>query len=261
MRPTSNLKMILFWDKIKWPSLSITVLGLLGLSLFMIFREGVPSIVKTPKEKRVHSNIADNIYKKIEAGHYDTAIDNFELELKKNPRDVSLKHLKSLLMDELKIDFKFKYLPGRRRETTMRVLSADLVLTQEDPYYLTVHASDHCFLYIYQIDNSNNLTQLFPNSSFVPTTNPIPPGPLRIPDGFDWFYLDDVPGVETIYLVVSRWRQKELEELSKSFETVLDNAEARRQLLKRFLARLQVEEQATDDLPGLVYGKYQFTHK
>jgi len=200
----------------------------------------------------------ERIQETIINAEYDTAKELIARGLKANPSDNSLKDWQSKLMDELKINFKFRYLPGRRRDIAPSS-SSDLVLTSEDPYYLKVHLSDKCYLYVFQLDSSGNLDQLFP-SKYVPTSNPVPPGPLRIPDGADWFYLDDVSGEETIYLVASRWENKKLEELIARLAAERELT-LKRELIEQILSRLRLEKGSAKELPGLAFGEYRFLHR
>lgn len=259
---TTPLQRKLFFDKIERAIIKLGLpMVIVGLLIFFggyLLKKGSLQIPKPPDEQKIVSYSAKQIHKAIVDGDYDTAIEQLNQGLKANPDDASLKGLYSQLMDEITIDFKFHYLPGQRRFVTAP-LSGNLVLTKEDPYYLTAHASDYCYLYIFQLNSSGDLDQLFPGKD-VPTPNPTPPGPLRIPDGVDWLYLDDIPGVEKIYLVASRWRNEVLEELTAKLKAERD-PKMRKGLIAQILSRLNKEDQATDELPGLVFGKYQFTHE
>lgn len=223
--------------------------------------EGHPAELKTQQAVSNGSQAVREIRSAIESGRYEQAQTLLKQAIARQPDDRAFGELTSQLRDELAVNFEFHYLPGRRQQLARTEVGPALVLTAEDPYYLTLNASDRCNLYVFQVDNSGKFTRLFPNPDFVPTTNPVPPGALRIPDGFDWFYLDQVPGIETIYLVASRWRQTELEKLSGRLAENSDNPDLHKASLQRLLARLQEQKQATDTLPGLVYGEYRFTHK
>ncbi|MCJ7634816.1 DUF4384 domain-containing protein [Candidatus Bathyarchaeota archaeon] len=215
--------------------------------------EGAPS-GRAPVSSQVTEVVAA-----INEGNYDLAKAKIEEELKRDPGNSEMKRWQSLLMRNLEIDFKFNYLPGRKQQITTRGTSPGAALTQKDPYYLNVHSFDQCFLYLFQLQSSGELAKLFPNSKYVPTSNPVPGGPIRIPDGYDWFYLDDTPGTETIYLVASRWRQKTLEMLCAKLESE-DKVEEKRKIIKEILFRLEREERSTESIPGLTFGKYQFKH-
>jgi|GEM_PF-2577721 len=195
----------------------------------------------------------------IDKGNYDIARARIRERLRTNPDDYEAKNLRSFLMDSLEIDFKFNYLPDRRQKVTTRSASSDAVLTAEDPYYLIIHSSDQCYLYVFQLGSSDQLARLFPDPMYVPILNPVPGGPMRIPDGYEWFYLDNTAGNETIFLVASRWRQKALEMLCSQLE-LEDNTTKNRRIVAEILASIEREGEAAKDVPGLVFAKYQFRH-
>ncbi|MEW6619230.1 MAG: DUF4384 domain-containing protein [bacterium] len=259
------LQQMIFWDKIK--RLMMKVVLPIAIAVLLIVSGGYwlkKASLKLPKPVnkqwlKTTSVSTEQIYKMIVSGDYDTAITKLNQRLKTNPEDASLKNLYSLLMDELKVDSKFHYLPAQKRFVTAKTPSDTLILTSNDPYYLTTYASDYCYLYIFQLNSSGVLKQLFPGKD-IPTPNPIPPGPLRIPNDANWFSLDDIPGTEKIYLVASRWRQEGLEELTARL-----NAEReltyKRDLTEKLVSHLIHNDQVTDKLPGLVFGMYQFKHR
>ncbi len=205
-------------------------------------------------------NPVDEIRNLINAGQYDTARQRLGLALGTAPDNTMLSDLLSQLMEELEVDFQFNYLPGPKRKEMTRKPSSEIGLTENDPYFFLVSSSGKCFLYMFQLQSSGNLTILFPNSGYVSERNPFPGGTLRMPKDYQWFYLEaSEGGTETIYVIASRWRNEALEDLIKRYQetTVLDeNLQIKDQIIKR----LELEEQETDALPGLVVGKHQFTH-
>ena len=231
----------------------VLFVALIGVSYHLIRRSG-------SGEYLPGSALVAEVAKAIDDGNYALAKTRIEEGLRKTPNDSEMNKMRLLLTEDLEIDFKFNYLPGRRRQITTREISDQVVLTREDPYYLIVHSSDKCFLYIFQLQSSGELARLFPNSRYVPTSNPVPGGPIRIPDGYEWFYLDDTPGTEMIYLVGSRWRQKILEELCAQLESE-DRVNEKAEIIRKILSRLEREEQATESIPGLVFAKHQFRHE
>lgn len=254
------IRFIYFWRRNKGSVVALSFI----LLLVMVFatyweRNGGSFIKDLYKKETAHASSTETVYKAIAEGDYDSAISQVERKLNEDPDSMHLKDLWSQLMDELKIDFTFNYLPGQKKHITTRSLSTGLKMTSKDPYYLMVHASHKCYLYILQKDSSGNVFPLFSNPEFVSISNPVPPGPLRIPEGFKWFYLDNVPGIETIYVLASRWKNKKLEELISRVGSEKDVIK-KRELAHQILSRLKVEEKATDKVPGLVYGIHQFIH-
>jgi hypothetical protein len=227
----------------------IIFLGFYFLKEKGIPRAEVPQVPKTTSSMQIHDAIVN--------GDYNTVFKLLDENNAANSADASLKQIHTQVMSELKIDMKFHYLPGQRRPVTAPK-SENPTLSSNDPYYLTINASDRCYVYILKVNSEQSIDQLFPIGS-VPTANPIPPGSLRIPDGSEWLRLGTRTGVERIYLVASRWRNDQIEE-----QVAKINAERDPVLLKQWseklLARLRIEEEATDKVPGLVYGTYQFNH-
>ncbi len=260
----AKLVLTLWWRRNRKLVLSITTLGVLILVGIVAYGQYGKRAFNVSKAKHA-SNVGtmttiDEVSQAMVDAEYDVAMEKLQKKLKEYPDDRALQNLYSQLTDSLKIDFKFNYLPGRRREIATRGPLDEIVLTQKDPYYLIVHSSEKCFLYLFQLQSSGELAKLFPNSRYVPTSNPVPGGPIRIPDGSDWFYLDDVPGTETLYLLASRWRQEGLETLVGRLESE-ENAKKKKEIIETILSRMEREEQATDRVPGLVFAKQQFKHE
>jgi hypothetical protein len=249
----TTLQRMKFYRKIKTfikVALPIVIVGLVINAYLKNIGLQLPT-KRLSDEHKVVSNSYTKIHNLIIAGDYDEAI----ALIKANPDDINLKKLYSQLTQELTIDFKFHYLPNRKWLNTADT-SDNLILTSKDPYYLTVHASDYCYLYIFQLSSSGDIRQLFPSNK-VPTTNPIPPGKLRIPDVPYWLYPDDVSGIEQIYLVATRWRHENLEELIAKLNAER-NPIFKRKLIDKIILRLQHEDKSTDRIGGLVFGMYEF---
>jgi hypothetical protein len=81
-----------------------------------------------------------------------------------------------------------------------------------DKFKLVVRTNCDCYLYIVEIDGSGWAQGVFPTKSSRY------PNPVRkdeeyvFPEGANWYALDDVPGVETFYIVVSPNRRPDVEE-------------------------------------------------
>ena len=257
MKATTKYKYRRLWRKTKKFIISLPIIFiLLYLGYNFIY---IPMIIESEDNQEINDNIAEQIKDEIMSGEYDKAIEELNSKISEYPDDNSLKTLYSQVMDELNLDFKFNYLPGQRRGISMSNISTDLTLTKNDPYYLSFHPAEKCFVYIIQFTSSSDIIKLFPNPKYSYENNPVPSVLTRIPKDFGWFYLDNVPGLETIYLIASRWEQKELESLIANLENEKD-VEKISKLKEEIRIRIQKEEQATDKIPGLVFGKYQFNH-
>ena len=216
---------------------------------FGIQKPEAPQAPVTTSSMQVHDALVK--------GDYGTVLKLLEENKGEKNTDAGLRQIHDQVMKELTIDMKFHYLPGQKKPVTAP-MSDNLTLTSDDPYYLTINASDRCYVYILKVNSAQSIDQLFPSKN-VPTPNPIPPGALRIPDGNEWLHLDSQKGAEMIYLVASRWRNDEVEEQLAKINAERDPA-LLKQWSEKLIARLRIEEEATDKIPGLVYGMYQFNH-
>jgi hypothetical protein len=90
---------------------------------------------------------------------------------------------------------------------------------------------DSCYLYLYLYDGQNNLFLLFPEAFNQAGSNPRLPENFELPGVNSWYYLDDRPGTETFYLIVSSRPLVDLEERTKQFFTTLGKNRRTRQIL------------------------------
>lgn len=220
------------------------------------------------KEKAEGEIIADedqiieskkDIYKEIEellyAGDYENLLKLIRDNLKNNPSDYKLKNYWENLNNELSVDFKFMYLPKRKKIYEANKM-AGLYLTQKDPYYFKLFISKKCYLYLFQITSDNQFIPHFPSNKSS-TKNPVPPGPFRIPDGLEWIYPDNNQGEEKIYLIATLWRNLAIEELMQKILAERDE-EYKKEHIENLLRRIEIEREATEMLPGLVFGELKF---
>lgn len=123
--------------------------------------------------------------------------------------DQQFRQQEAFFNSDLRIDMEFHYLrrkgEGREAEGT--------VLTGQNPYWLALKVFDQCHLYLLQKHSSGEIEPLFPNEKYSSFKNPVPPGFLRLPCEYKYFYPEGLPGTETIYLVGARWPHKRLEEI------------------------------------------------
>jgi len=230
------------------------------------FEEEKKEEIKPPvenKKEEISPNLKEgkNIYEEIEKnlyeGNYENASETINKNLKENLKDKKLQEYWKKLNNELKVDFKFMYLP--KRKGIYEKKEKELELSQKDPYYFDFFISKECYLYLFQLTSKNDLIIHFPSKK-VRTRNPVPPGPFRIPDNSTWFYVDDFEGEEKIYLVASLWQNKRIEELIEKINSEREE-KFKKELIKELLERIEIEKSSTDKISGLVYGEIKFLNK
>jgi hypothetical protein len=75
------------------------------------------------------------------------------------------------------------------------------------------------WVYVFQVDSSGQLALLFPSARFGTDENPvIPERDYSLPSEGTSFQLDEVVGEETVYVVFSRERRTDWEEIQSSLE-------------------------------------------
>lgn len=121
-----------------------------------------------------------------------------EANRKKNRRVVIINTLEKF--DKAKVsanevEVQLKHLKNQRES----VLSEGEVLTRKDNYAVEFKAGSTVHMYIYQVDDSGQMDQIFPNPAFSSQTNPIQADRLyRVPKAGNWFYVSGQPGTEHI---------------------------------------------------------------
>ncbi|MBD3307849.1 DUF4384 domain-containing protein [candidate division KSB3 bacterium] len=116
--------------------------------------------------------------------------------------------------EEIAVDL--SYLARGKGELTFRQLADGGSLESGDSFKIVFTPSERCYVYIYQIDSAGLIYQLFPMEEFggvwVGNRNPVQAGKTYyIPAEDKSFELDEVTGLETIYLVASHTPETELE--------------------------------------------------
>lgn len=77
-----------------------------------------------------------------------------------------------------------------------------------------------CYVYAVWVDATAWVSPVFPRSAAYEYTNPVEPGRgYDLPDGDNWFYLDDYRGVENLYFLASREPLFDLEQMLHGFVT------------------------------------------
>jgi hypothetical protein len=112
---------------------------------------------------------------------------------------------------------RFEYRPpGAAQPVAMPVPSGErITLSSRDDYRLYVEPAERCYLYLYQVDSRGTISQLFPNAGWSPhLSNPVDAGKSYLmPSDSTWFYLDNTPSTETIYVVAARKPMSDLDAL------------------------------------------------
>jgi hypothetical protein len=99
-------------------------------------------------------------------------------------------------------------------------------LTSGDHYKIVFTPDKDCFVYIFQVDSSGQVFQLFPMESFrgarVNQFNPVKQGKKYVlPSPDKAFVLDKKVGIERMYFIASREQNKELESLYEELTTAI----------------------------------------
>jgi hypothetical protein len=99
-------------------------------------------------------------------------------------------------------------------------------LTSGDHYKIVFTPDKDCFVYIFQVDSSGQVFQLFPMESFrgagVNQFNPVKQGKKYVlPSPDKAFLLDKKVGIERLYFIASREENKELKMLYSELTTAV----------------------------------------
>lgn len=82
-----------------------------------------------------------------------------------------------------------------------------------DKFRVMFRAKIDCYVYVIAVDGSAWAQGLFPSPS-TPFANPVKAGQQHIlPEGTNWFSLDQFKGIETIFVVASRARRPDIEQI------------------------------------------------
>ncbi len=80
-----------------------------------------------------------------------------------------------------------------------------IVLSTKDNYCVYVRPVQDCYLYLYQVDSSQNAFKLFPNTDYNSNNNPLKAGiEYWVPQGKEFLYLDKNIGREEIYILATK---------------------------------------------------------
>jgi len=92
------------------------------------------------------------------------------------------------------------------------------VLHSGDGFRLYLEAHQPCYVYVFQIDSSRKLFHLYPNPEYGTRENWVPArAAYWVPARDKWFALDHTTGREEIYVVASRERREDMEDLIRRY--------------------------------------------
>jgi len=82
-----------------------------------------------------------------------------------------------------------------------------------DKFRVMFRANTDCYVYVIAVDGSAWAQGIFPSAS-SPFANPIKAGQQHVlPEGTNWFSLDQFKGIETIFFVASHGRRQDIEKI------------------------------------------------
>jgi hypothetical protein len=110
-------------------------------------------------------------------------------------------------------------------------------LTQADRYYVVLSMNENAYTYVAQIDSSDSINPIFPNTQFSAKANPLAPrSEIRFPER-EFFLLDANQGKEALYIISCESPDHRLDAIYKEAQTA-DQARAK-QLTEEFLQIFQ----------------------
>jgi hypothetical protein len=122
--------------------------------------------------------------------------------------------------DPIKINWAFGALIGPEKNRKLVNVENDTILKTGDQFKMMVEFKSRCFVYLIYSGSKGEILMLFPEdiSQFNRTYKLsekyyIPPGDL-------WFALDEQVGLEKFYLLASKRRLSDLEDLLKKYESL-----------------------------------------
>ena len=116
------------------------------------------------------------------------------------------------------LSFEVNYVYRTAGVGELKTITNGDTLTSGDHYKIVFTPDKDCYVYIFQVDSSNQVFQLFPMESFrgVPVNqfNPVKQGKKYVlPSPDKAFLLDKKVGIERLYFIASREQNEELESL------------------------------------------------
>jgi hypothetical protein len=122
--------------------------------------------------------------------------------------------------------FEVNYVYRKAGVGELKTITNGDTLTSGDHYKIVFTPDKDCYVYIFQVDSSGQVFQLFPMESFggvrVNQFNPVKQGKKYVlPSPDKAFLLDKKAGIERLYFIASREQNKELESLYEELTTAI----------------------------------------
>lgn len=100
-----------------------------------------------------------------------------------------------------------------------------MVLTSNDNYCVYFRPKRRAYVYIIQVDSANKAVRLFPSEDFGTAQNPVEGGKeYWLPGEKEFFYLDNNPGREELFIFATGSPSPELENLRTTTGVVVEEA-------------------------------------
>lgn len=136
---------------------------------------------------------------------------------------------------KLRLEFSAVY---RQAGGALRELRPGSVLASGTAYALSFQPSLDCWVYIFQVDGAGRFFRLFPARAGGGSDGRVKARQRYwVPSPDQWLFLDQVPGREKIFVVVSRQPNRELRRLYRRLREMSDPV-LRRRVARDLLARL-----------------------
>ena len=129
-------------------------------------------------------------------------------------------------------------------------------VTPSDNYRLQVQLNAERYVYVFQFDSDQQLTQLFPNAAYNIEQNPLQEGPLyNFPAPPQWLSVNEDSEGGTIYVIAADLPQKDWELLYGRYIN-LRRGNEQQEFVKQFLD--QLESMTKMQKPGIEVQKFVF---
>lgn len=107
----------------------------------------------------------------------------------------------------------------------LMAIQKDAPMQSGDHFKFFLERKTACYIYLVYLSTQNKITLLYPSSTKAYDTLPATDAPQYLPQGEDWFQLDDQSGKERFYLLASASRLTSLEDLLSHYAAANNDAE------------------------------------